>query len=147
MVSFAVDTLHFSCVTFCGGVFIVATLPTSLLLLALHGSMSKTMASETLVYVEMWCVPLCFEPHPVNEEAELDAFICCFFVLSEHDEGFVGRGFVFLLTMERCDSCYFDTLLGVLGFPFLNRTVIFAVEVNGFIWDTMDDNAILWFMR
>ena len=147
MVSFAVGALHFTCVTFHGGVFIVAALPTPLLLLALHGSMSKPMASKTLVYVEMWHILLCFEPHSINEEAELDTFICCFFVLCEHNEGFVGRGFVFLLTAERCDSCYFDALLGVLGFPFLNRIVVFAVKVNGFIWDTMDDNAILWFMR
>jgi len=40
-------------VTFHGGVFIVAALPTPLLLLVLHGSMSKPMASKTLVYVEM----------------------------------------------------------------------------------------------
>ena len=147
MVSFAVGTLHFSCLTFRGGVFIIATLPTPLLLLALHGSMSKPMASETLVYMEMWHVLLCFEPHPINEEAELDIFICCLFVLSEHNKGFVGRGFVFLLTTEHCDSCYFDALLGVLGFPFLNHIVIFVVKVNGFIWDTMDDNAVLGFMR
>ena len=107
MVSFAVGALHFTCVTFHGGVFIVAALPTPLLLLALHGSMSKPMASKTLVYVEMWHILLCFEPHSINEEAEPDTFICCFFVLSEHNEGFVGHGFVFLLTTERCDPLLF----------------------------------------
>jgi len=104
-------------VTFHGGVFIVAALPTPLLLLALHGSMSKPMASKTLVYVEMWHILLCFEPHSINEEAEPDTFICCFFVLCEHNEGFMGREFV-----------------------------IFTIKVNGFIWDTVDNNAVLGFM-